>query len=180
MRVLLCIVSKHCAARQCDMAEAAKIAEHLAALCKELTSRLQVLVPLHCRYFTRDEGPPGTSIFVRNLPESITAEKLAEIFAKFGALRGAQPVSLKKQKDKDIFAFVDFQEPSAQQAAIASPPTLEGQQVCFEDVPDPTLTTAFTAACFAVAVISPSRQPCLAMLSLHLYAMLPTIKEHGL
>jgi hypothetical protein len=126
----------------CNVAEAANIVKYLAALCIESLSRLQVLVPLHCRYFTRDEGPPGTSIFVRNLPESITAEKLAEIFAKFGALRGAQPVSLKKQKDKDIFAFVDFQEPSAQQAAIASPPTLDGQQVCFEDVPDPTSTIA--------------------------------------
>ena len=82
-----------------------------------------------CRYFTRDEGPPGTSIFVRNLPESVTTEKLAEVFGKFGALRGAQPVSLKKQTDKDTFAFVDFQEPSAQQASITGPVDLDGQQV---------------------------------------------------
>ena len=82
------------------------------------------------RFFTRDEGPPGTSIFVRNLPESVTTEKLVEVFGKYGALRGAQPVSLKKQKEKDTFAFVDFQEPAAKQAAIAGPVTLDGQQVC--------------------------------------------------
>ena len=91
-----------------------------------------VFVTLHLpasRYFTRDEGPPGTSIFVRNLPESVTTEKLAEVFGVFGALRGAAPVSLRKQKDKDTFAFVDFQEPAAQQAAIAGAATLDGQQV---------------------------------------------------
>lgn len=66
---------------------------------------------------------------MRNLPESVTTEKLVEAFGKFGALRGAQPVSLKKQKEKDTFAFVDFQEPAAQQAAIAGPITLDGQQV---------------------------------------------------
>ncbi|CAK0784553.1 hypothetical protein CVIRNUC_007757 [Coccomyxa viridis] len=82
-------------------------------------------------YFARDEGPPGTSIFVRNLPESVTTEALAEVFVKFGALRGAQPVSIKrsKEKEKDTFAFVDFQEPAAQQAAIAGPATLDGQQL---------------------------------------------------
>ena len=85
---------------------------------------------LGSRYFTRDEGPPGTSIFVRNLPESVTTEKLAEVFGKFGALRGAAPISLRKQKEKDTFAFVDFQEPAAQQAAIAAQVTIDGQQVC--------------------------------------------------
>ena len=68
---------------------------------------------------------------MRNLPESVTTEALAEVFVKFGALRGAQPVSIKrsKEKEKDTFAFVDFQEPAAQQAAIAGPATLDGQQV---------------------------------------------------
>ena len=68
---------------------------------------------------------------MRNLPESVTTEALAEVFGKFGALRGAQPVSIKrsKEKEKDTFAFVDFQEPAAQQAAIAGPATLDGQQV---------------------------------------------------
>ncbi len=75
---------------------------------------------------------------MRNLPESVTTEKLVEVFGKYGALRGNQPVSLKKQKEKDTFAFVDFQEPAAQQAAIAGPVTLDGQQVCAVSIPSCT------------------------------------------
>lgn len=66
---------------------------------------------------------------MRGLNEGVNQEKLAEVFSQFGALRGSQPVSVKRQKDKDTFAFVDFQEPAAQQAAIAGPVTLDGQQV---------------------------------------------------
>ena len=88
---------------------------------------------------------------MRNLPESVTIEALAEVFGKFGALRGAQPVSIKrsKEKEKDTFAFVDFQEPAAQQAAIAGPVTLDGQQVLFIIlfVKSYTKSWAFKAAC---------------------------------
>ncbi|EIE21720.1 hypothetical protein COCSUDRAFT_83509 [Coccomyxa subellipsoidea C-169] len=79
-------------------------------------------------YYSRDELP-GTSVFVRNLPQDVTEEKLEAAFKEIGALRGAKPVNLKIQKGKESFAFVDFQDSTAQQAAIAGPVLVDGHQV---------------------------------------------------
>jgi RNA recognition motif-containing protein len=81
-----------------------------------------------CRYYARDE-PPGTSVFVRNLPPEVTTEKLAAAFKEFGPLRGANPVNLRIMKGKESIAFVDFEDTASQQAAIAGPVVVDGHQV---------------------------------------------------
>jgi RNA recognition motif-containing protein len=80
------------------------------------------------RYYSRDELP-GTSVFVRNLPQDVTEEKLEAAFKDIGALRGPKPINLKIQKGKESFAFVDFEDSAAQQAAIAGPILVDGHQV---------------------------------------------------
>ncbi|KAK9908269.1 hypothetical protein WJX75_005216 [Coccomyxa subellipsoidea] len=79
-------------------------------------------------YYSRDELP-GTSVFVRNLPQDVTEEKLEAAFKDIGALRGPKPINLKIQKGKESFAFVDFEDSAAQQAAIAGPILVDGHQV---------------------------------------------------
>lgn len=84
-----------------------------------------------CRCYAREEAQ-GTGIFVRGLPPDITPEKLAETFKEFGALArggGLAAVNLKVQKGKESFAFVDFEDATAQRAAIAGPVLINGQQV---------------------------------------------------
>ena len=79
------------------------------------------------RYFA--EEAPITSVFVRDLPADITAEKIEEAFARFGAVRnGVRGVSLKFQKGKDNFAFVEFEEAAAMHAAIEGNVLIDGQK----------------------------------------------------
>lgn len=77
-----------------------------------------------------------TSIFVRNLPDDITAEKLQEVFSEFGTIKnGLQGINLKQQKHRSggasgsDFAFVDFEEQSAMQAAIAAKVVIDDKPV---------------------------------------------------
>ncbi|BDA44794.1 probable ras GTPase-activating protein-binding protein 2 at N-terminal half [Coccomyxa sp. Obi] len=84
--------------------------------------------PTENGYYSRDEQP-GTSVFVRNLPQDVTEEKLEAAFKELGALRGPKPVNLKIQKGKESFAFVDFEDSAAQQAAITGPVIIDGHQV---------------------------------------------------
>ena len=66
-----------------------------------------------------------TSIFVRQLPEGVTQEKLEEAFARFGSIKN---VSLRQQpKGKGDFAFVEFEEAAAMQAAIEAKVIIEGR-----------------------------------------------------
>lgn len=88
-----------------------------------------ILRVLMHRYYARDE-PPGTSVFVRDLPAEVTTDKLVAAFQEFGTLRGPHPVSLKIIKGKENIAFVDFEDSSAQRAAIAGPVLIDGHKVC--------------------------------------------------
>ena len=68
-----------------------------------------------------------TSIFVRQLPEGVTQEKLEEAFARFGSIKN---VSLRQQpKGKGDFAFVEFEEAAAMQAAIEAKVIIDGRTV---------------------------------------------------
>ena len=90
---------------------------------------LSLVNPLYWpdRYFA--EEAPITSVFVRDLPADITAEKIEEAFARFGAVRnGVRGVSLKFQKGKDNFAFVEFEEAAAMHAAIEGNVLIDGQK----------------------------------------------------
>lgn len=81
------------------------------------------------RRFFQDDVP-CTSIFVNNFPPDVTAEKLEEAFSRFGVVKGgAKGVNLKNQRGKDSFAFVEFEEAAAVQAAIEGQVLISGQQV---------------------------------------------------
>lgn len=68
-----------------------------------------------------------TSIFVRSLPEGVTQDKLEEAFARFGNIK---TVSLRQQpKGKADFAFVEFEEVAAMQAAIEAKVIIDGKTV---------------------------------------------------
>ena len=66
---------------------------------------------------------------MRSLPEGTTQEKLEEAFARFGNIKN---VSLKQQpKGKGDFAFVEFEEVAAMQAAIQAKVIIDGKTVSF-------------------------------------------------
>ena len=67
-----------------------------------------------------------TSIFVRSLPDGTTQEKLEQAFARFGNIKN---VSLRPQKGKNDFAFVEFEEVAAMQAAVEAKVIIEGRTV---------------------------------------------------
>ena len=72
----------------------------------------------------------ASSIFVRDLPEGITSEKMEEAFSRFGPVKnGVQGVNLKQQKGKEDFAFVEFEEAAAMQAAIEGQVIIDGKTV---------------------------------------------------
>lgn len=69
----------------------------------------------------KEEDVVTTSIFVRNLPEDTTAEKLMGVFSQYGTIKnGLQGISLKQQRNKggSDFAFVDYEDQESMQAAI--------------------------------------------------------------
>lgn len=71
-----------------------------------------------------------TSIFVRDLPEGMTPEKLEAAFSRFGKVKGgAAGVNLKQQKGKEDFAFIEFEEAATMQAAIDAEVVIEGRKV---------------------------------------------------
>ena len=84
----------------------------------------------------------ASSIFVRDLPEGITAEKMEEAFSRFGPIKnGVQGVNLKQQKGKEDFAFVEFEEAAAMQAAIEGQVIIDGKTVCLTTAPFPVLSS---------------------------------------
>ena len=94
-----------------------------------------------------------SSIFVKNLPQNVTAEKLFHTFQQYGAIKGGtKGVSLRNTRNsnnnapgrenqpRDVVAFIEFTEPAAMAAAIAAsvfiddqkvgPPAALGQNLC--------------------------------------------------
>ena len=72
-----------------------------------------------------------TSIFVRNLPEDITSEKLLEVFSQYGTVRGGiQGIQLKAPKGRaPEFAFVAYEELASMQSAIATKTLIDEKAV---------------------------------------------------
>ena len=76
------------------------------------------------------EDVPTTSIFVRQLPAEVTREKLEEAFQRFGPIKGGLAgVDLRVQRGKDSFAFIEFEEAAARQAAMEGSVLVDGQKV---------------------------------------------------
>jgi RNA recognition motif-containing protein len=72
-----------------------------------------------------------TSVFVRDFADSVEAPQLLEVFKQFGPIKnGLKGINMKKQRFKEAFAFVEFETVAAMEKAIASPPTMDGKQVC--------------------------------------------------
>lgn len=93
-------------------------------------------------------------MFVRNLPQDVTEEKLEAVFKELGALRGPKPINLKIQKGKESFAFVDFEDSAAQQAAITGPVFIDGHQVCISWGALQILAVLKGFVCMAECVVS--------------------------
>ncbi|GAB4851337.1 hypothetical protein Ancab_030730 [Ancistrocladus abbreviatus] len=74
------------------------------------------------------------SVYVRNLPPTVSASEIEEEFKKFGKLRPAG-VAIRRLKDTDVcYAFVEFEDIIAVQEAIkATTVQVAGRQVYIEE-----------------------------------------------
>ncbi|KAK1426757.1 hypothetical protein QVD17_15437 [Tagetes erecta] len=83
--------------------------------------------------FTSEEGD-SKSVYVRNLPTTVTSLEIFEEFKNFGKIK-QDGVFLKNRKDVGVcFAFVEFEDLEGVQKAIeASPIQLAGRQVYIEE-----------------------------------------------
>ncbi|KAK4271915.1 hypothetical protein QN277_020538 [Acacia crassicarpa] len=79
------------------------------------------------------EEVEGYSIYIRNLPFSVTASQLEEEFKKFGPIK-PEGIQVRNNKQQGYcFGFVEFQSPSSMNSAIqASPITFGGRQAEIE------------------------------------------------
>jgi len=83
--------------------------------------------PLHEANMQRIEHIDTCSVFVRNLPPNITDELLVQEFSKFGPIEGnTKGISLKKSKNVNPYAFVQFESAHSVANAIASKVEIEG------------------------------------------------------
>ncbi|KAM7527344.1 hypothetical protein LguiB_030754 [Lonicera macranthoides] len=82
--------------------------------------------------FSQEEE--SKSIYVRNLPSTVSTFDILKEFKHFGAIK-PDGVVLKNRKESGVcFAFVDFEDvESAQNAIKASPIQLDGRQVYIEE-----------------------------------------------
>ena len=84
-------------------------------------------------------GPPGrhghggVSVFVRNLPNTISAGELERIFQQFGAIHnGAKGITVKVQKSSS-YAFVDFADAEGARAALGAQLEVGGRSLMVEE-----------------------------------------------
>mmetsp|Transcript_4690 Transcript_4690/g.8236 ORF Transcript_4690/g.8236 Transcript_4690/m.8236 type:complete len:414 (+) Transcript_4690:169-1410(+) len=72
----------------------------------------------------------SSSIFVRNLPSSITDEVLLAEFSKFGPVEGGvKGVSLKNVQKGNPYAFVHFQSPQVAASVLGAKIEIDGRQL---------------------------------------------------
>ncbi|GAB4843652.1 hypothetical protein Ancab_013616 [Ancistrocladus abbreviatus] len=81
-----------------------------------------------------DEKGEIKSVYVRNLPPTVSVSEIEEEFKKFGELRPAG-VAIRRLKDTDVcYAFVEFEDIIAAQDAIkAATVQVAGRQVYIEE-----------------------------------------------
>ncbi|KAJ6841624.1 putative G3BP-like protein [Iris pallida] len=76
----------------------------------------------------------GHSIYIRNLPQNATPEQVERELKKFGSIKPGGVQVRNHKIDRFCFGFVEFESESAMQDAIkASPITMEGRRVFFEE-----------------------------------------------
>ncbi|KAH7277327.1 hypothetical protein KP509_39G045600 [Ceratopteris richardii] len=82
---------------------------------------------------TAEPEGDGRSIYIKNLPLSITSTELENEFKKFGLIKPGG-VNLRNQRVGVCFAFIEYEESSSSQSAIqASPILIGGRQVYVEE-----------------------------------------------
>uniref|UniRef100_A0A0D9W3Z3 NTF2 domain-containing protein n=1 Tax=Leersia perrieri TaxID=77586 RepID=A0A0D9W3Z3_9ORYZ len=71
------------------------------------------------------------AIYVRSLPISATPEQLEEVFKKFGAIK-PDGIQVRSHKIQGFcYGFVEFEDPSAVQSAIAASPVIIADRQCY-------------------------------------------------
>ncbi|KAH9613211.1 hypothetical protein KSS87_011544 [Heliosperma pusillum] len=73
------------------------------------------------------EEAEGYSIYVRNLPQSATAEQVEEVFTKFGPIKQGG-VQVRSNKQGFCFGFVEYESLSSVKSAIEASPLLIGNR----------------------------------------------------
>lgn len=83
---------------------------------------------------TTDDRGEIKSVYVRNLPPTISPSEIEEEFKKFGQL-SSEGVAIRRLKDTDVcYAFVEFEDISSVQSAIkAGAVQIAGRQVYIEE-----------------------------------------------
>ncbi|KAG8063946.1 hypothetical protein GUJ93_ZPchr0004g38559 [Zizania palustris] len=71
------------------------------------------------------------AIYVRNLPLSATPDQLDEVFKKFGAIK-PDGIQVRSHKIQGFcYGFVEFEDPSSVQSAIAGSPVMISDRSCY-------------------------------------------------
>ncbi|XP_068665879.1 nuclear transport factor 2-like [Aristolochia californica] len=83
---------------------------------------------------TPEEEGEGRSVYIRNLPSTVSASDIEQEFNSFGRIR-SEGVAIRNRKDLGVcYAFVEFDDiPGAQNAVKASPIQFAGRQVHIEE-----------------------------------------------
>jgi len=74
------------------------------------------------------DPPPNEGVFIRDIPQSVTLEQLAEALSQYGPL-ATGTLSLKFQSNRDSFAFVDYQNAEDAAECLAHGIELYGRRV---------------------------------------------------
>ena len=68
---------------------------------------------------SRNQGPPGANLFVRNLPKEFGDPELYNTFAPFGSVLSCRVFIDKNTGLSKCFGFVSYDSPHSAQSAIA-------------------------------------------------------------
>lgn len=77
------------------------------------------------------DSHPNEGVFIRDIPPSVSLEMLAEVLSSFGPLSPGS-LSLKTQRGRDSYAFVDFMNPESAAACLAHGLEIGGRRVTTE------------------------------------------------
>ncbi|KAH7619628.1 hypothetical protein Ndes2526B_g06609 [Nannochloris sp. 'desiccata'] len=77
------------------------------------------------------EPPPTEGVFIRDIPQAVTLEQLAEALSHYGPI-AAGTLSLKTQQNRDSYAFVDYQHAEDAAECLAHGIEFYGRKVTVE------------------------------------------------
>jgi len=77
------------------------------------------------------DPPPNEGVFIRDIPQAVTLEQLAEALSQYGPI-AAGTLSLKTQQNRDSYAFVDYQNAEDAADCLAHGIEFYGRKVTVE------------------------------------------------